>query len=60
MLESGLIRSLVAKLPQRLLLVLREFHVAGKERCEQGYEWVWMPDVVAPKAYQNNRSYVYM
>ena len=41
-LESGLTRSLIAKLLQCSSLVVRELHVhdAGEELCEQGYRRV--------------------
>ena len=61
MLESGPTCSLVAKLPQRSSLVVREFCAAGEEWCEQAYGHVCetlMPDVVAPEAHQSDRSYV--
>ena len=38
--ESEPTRSLVAKLPQRSSLVVRELRAAGEERCEQGYRRV--------------------
>ena len=36
-LESGLTRSIVIKLPQHSSLAVREFRAASNEHCEQGY-----------------------
>ena len=49
MLESGLTRSLVAKLLQCWSLVVRELNAAGEVRNFDA----------APEAYQNDRSYVH-
>ena len=60
-LESGPIRSLVAKLPQHLSLAVHEFRAASNDRCEQGYRRVCaklLPDVVTPEVHQNSRSYM--
>ena len=46
-------------LQRSVLLAEREFRAAGKERCERGHVCKPLtPDVVAPKALQNNHSYV--
>ena len=39
-LESGPTRTLVAKLPQCLLLEVCEFRAASEEHCKRGYGWV--------------------
>ena len=57
---------LVASLPSfcniQPSLAVHEFHAAGEERCKRGHGRSvckpLMPDVMAPKAHQNNHNYV--
>ena len=63
MLQSGPIRSLVAKIPQRSVVACStRVRTAGEERCERGHGRgvcePLMPDVVALEVQQNDRSYI--
>ena len=59
MIESGLTRSLVVKLPRHFLLAVREFRAQTKNTTDEAMDGcVLMPDVVVPEAHQNDCSYV--
>ena len=62
LLQTGPTCSLVAKFPHiQSSLAVHEFRAAEEEHRERGPGRVCeplMPDVVAPKVHQNNRSYM--